>query len=1023
MTERCDRCCLEHELQQYLREELDGAEETHVREHLDDCATCRLALERTAGTPAHWAEVRDGLRTGTEQVADHDRLRDHLAPSEDPSMLGRLGRYEVVGLVGQGSTGTVVKALDPQLNRYVAIKILSPVYAGNGIARQRFRREARSIAAVSHEHVIPVHAVDEHAGLPFMVMPYASAGSLLQRIVRGGPLGNCEVVRIGMQVARGLAAAHQQGIVHRDVKPANVMLEDGVDRAMVTDFGLARVADDAAMTRSGVIAGTPQFMSPEQAQGLPVDPRSDLFSLGSTLYMAATGREPFRSDTVFGVIKKVCEHEPTPIRELNPEIAPWLAAFVQRLMYKDRGRRFDSATEVAELLEGELAHQQNPTVVAEPDRPWLPGAARSPQPWWARRSAAAAAIAVAGVGLGLTYGLTRTDLDANAPSLGGAELVRSASFDSILGIAPLTRTSFDAEDAAVATVEYQQRFPLPESRKLVFTGSFESVEIRTRPSDEIVMDVSLRVDADTRDLAAEIAGHHDIERVRGSEDLDLRSRTDPMLLRVHRINPIQSASIVFTVPEGFDLDLATDSGDVAVDDRGGDLELETNSGAVALGAIRGDVRLRTDSSRASATLGRGDLEAHSATGELQLRVLRSSRGNVLASTESGPIQVVLIDGVQPEIEARTETGSVMAQGGETTQGIWRMRASGPAPELEIVTGSGGISVLQASGETASEPAFGGYPSWPEQPEDASVEAPTMDEPIVEERPDEGAVGEEPEVFETEIDREGGSTPNPGNITTVTHPFSGGVLDAFNVYLPPSHDVEGDRYPVILYLPGGCAVGCDLNDLADYGLPSWRLTEFDPEWQQEATNERDRLAHDTFVIVTPHLTEGDYDDRQFFEQEQAIDELLDLVLSRFHGDPSRIYLCGTGRGGHGAWGLADRMPQRFAAAVSIRGHVHGVADGEGLASLPLWIGHGKDDGEVPAVNALRMARRIEGMDGKGFLRLGTERPENEQFLAHDRIFTLLESDDWPNLFASEHLYRWLLQHRRTEIGTVEPARIR
>jgi serine/threonine protein kinase len=188
-----------------------------------------------------------------------------------------------------------LKGFDPALNRSVAVKVLAPQLAASGAAQARFAREARAAAAVDHEHVMAIHAVDSTGRLPYLVMPLVRGESLQKRIDRIGPLQLREILRIGMQTASGLAAAHAQGLVHRDIKPANVLLEHGVERAKITDFGLARAADDASLTRTGVIAGTPQFMSPEQAAGEPIDHRADLFSLGSVLYAMCTGRPPFRA--------------------------------------------------------------------------------------------------------------------------------------------------------------------------------------------------------------------------------------------------------------------------------------------------------------------------------------------------------------------------------------------------------------------------------------------------------------------------------------------------------------------------------------------------------------------------------------------------------------------------------------------------------------------------------------------------------------------------------------------------------
>ena len=201
---------------------------------------------------------------------------------------------------------------------------MAPHLANNATARKRFSREAKAAAAVLHPNVIPIHCVSSDDAIPYLVMAYIRGGSLQKRLEREGPLPTVEILRIGSQIAAGLAAAHEQGLVHRDIKPENILLEEGVERVTLTDFGLARAVDDASVTREGTIAGTPQYMSPEQARGESVDQKSDLFSLGSVLYALCTGRPPFRADSSYGVMRRISDSAPTPIRELNPDIPDWL---------------------------------------------------------------------------------------------------------------------------------------------------------------------------------------------------------------------------------------------------------------------------------------------------------------------------------------------------------------------------------------------------------------------------------------------------------------------------------------------------------------------------------------------------------------------------------------------------------------------------------------------------------------------------------------------------------------------------
>src|SRR5262249_30845686 len=170
---------------------------------------------------------------------------------------------EVREVVGRGGMGIVLQAFDEKLHRVVAIKVLVPALASNAEARQRFVREARAAAAVTHENVIAIHAVEDAGTVPYLVMQFIQGCTLQEKLDRAGPLPLEATLRIGLQTAEGLAAAHKQGLIHRDIKPANILLENGVERVKITDFGLARAGDDASLTQSGYIAGTPLYMSPE----------------------------------------------------------------------------------------------------------------------------------------------------------------------------------------------------------------------------------------------------------------------------------------------------------------------------------------------------------------------------------------------------------------------------------------------------------------------------------------------------------------------------------------------------------------------------------------------------------------------------------------------------------------------------------------------------------------------------------------------------------------------------------------
>lgn len=308
----------------------------------------------------------DDSGTGDRAAPDAPTRLDFLSPSDQPGSLGKLGNYEISEVVGQGGMGVVLKAFDSSLHRVVAVKILASHLAHHATARKRFIREAQAAAAVCHENVVTIHAIDEIGPQPKIVMQFVSGGSLQERLDQEGPFDLKEILRISMQTAAGLAAAHAQGLVHRDVKPANILLENGVQRVKLTDFGLARVVDDASLTLSGVIAGTPQYMAPEQAWGKVVDHRADLFGLGAVMYAMCVGHSPFRARSTMAVLKRVCEEEPRPIAAINPDIPDWLSRIIGKLLAKNPDERFKDASEVCDLLAQCLSHVQQPLHVPLP---------------------------------------------------------------------------------------------------------------------------------------------------------------------------------------------------------------------------------------------------------------------------------------------------------------------------------------------------------------------------------------------------------------------------------------------------------------------------------------------------------------------------------------------------------------------------------------------------------------------------------------------------------------------------------
>jgi serine/threonine protein kinase len=377
-----------------LREHLEGnllpSDEAAVIVHLDTCGDCQQTLEHLAVGDENFMEsARVVADDGSRREAALDSvLRDLLgrietlppdatttAPDEpalealefldaprEAGHLGRLAHYEVTEIVARGGMGTVLKAIDEKLGRVVCLKVLAPQIAASERARERFIREARAAAKVRSEHVVTLYAVEEYRGHPYLVMEYVAGRSLQDELDCRGSLSVEEVVRISIEIAEGLAAAHAEGLVHRDIKPGNVLLEG--QRAKLTDFGLARAVDDARLTREGVVAGTPEFMAPEQARGEAVDHRADLFSLGSVMYAMCSGHSPFQALGSLAVLRRICEDKPFPVQALNPSIPDELVRIIDSLLAKDPAQRPPSAAKVAELLRQVDLTQRRKSLVA-----------------------------------------------------------------------------------------------------------------------------------------------------------------------------------------------------------------------------------------------------------------------------------------------------------------------------------------------------------------------------------------------------------------------------------------------------------------------------------------------------------------------------------------------------------------------------------------------------------------------------------------------------------------------------------
>ncbi|MEO8030739.1 MAG: serine/threonine-protein kinase [Gemmatimonadota bacterium] len=256
-------------------------------------------------------------------------------------------RYAIERELGKGGMGTVLLARDLTLQRPVAIKVLPPEMAARPELRERFLRETQTAAGFSHPNIVSVHAVEERGAMLCFVMAFVDGETLTQRVRRAGPLGPAEASKLLQEVAWALSYAHGRGVIHRDIKPDNILMERATGRALVTDFGIARTTTPSGLTQVGEVIGTPQFMSPEQAAGEPLDGRSDLYSLGIVAFFAVTGRLPFESDSTQALLAMQITRIPPTIASLRPDLPNALAASIDKLLAKNPADRFASGEELA----------------------------------------------------------------------------------------------------------------------------------------------------------------------------------------------------------------------------------------------------------------------------------------------------------------------------------------------------------------------------------------------------------------------------------------------------------------------------------------------------------------------------------------------------------------------------------------------------------------------------------------------------------------------------------------------------
>ncbi len=376
-----NRCLSNDELRQLLEGDVVGADDDpHIIMHLESCGVCREAMERLAGSGPtghskeeiqtackfYQSSIRDDSRQATSKLknpetpASISQFLREIGVTEIVDQvksaarsLGRIGNVELEHLLGQGGMGMVFKGRDSILDRPVAVKIIDPSVASNPLARQRFLQEARLAASINHPNVVKIHSVNDSGTTPALIMEFVDGQSLRQRVGEPTPLAESQVRGIARQIAEGLSAAHAKKIIHRDIKPGNLLLEKGTDQIKIADFGLAFATEKSSyMTSDGVVLGTPEYMSPEQVRGVPLDARSDLFSLGTVLYEMCTGRLPFGGQSVMSIAYNIANEPFAPIRQLNPDISEEFSDLIERLLNKSTKDRIQTADELIALLDG-----------------------------------------------------------------------------------------------------------------------------------------------------------------------------------------------------------------------------------------------------------------------------------------------------------------------------------------------------------------------------------------------------------------------------------------------------------------------------------------------------------------------------------------------------------------------------------------------------------------------------------------------------------------------------------------------
>lgn len=675
--------------------------------HLEACDKCQQALDALAASRELWekaatfislpliAEAKMKLEAESfprDVGADrHRSVEPILDEPSHPEMLGRIAGYDIEREVGRGGMGVVYKAFDMELNRPLAIKVLSPQLARHGTARQRFAREARAAAAVIHPNVVAVYGVggDE---MPYLVMQYV-AGPSLQRLVSDqGPLEEKDVVRIALQLAAALGAAHAQGLVHRDIKPANVLVEPDVSRVLVTDFGLARAIGDASMTQSGCFVGTPNYMSPEQASGGTIDARSDLFSVGSVMYFMAAGQMPFRADSPLCVLNRIANDEPTPAQQLNSEISRPLCDVIDKLLEKDPDRRFQSADELREILEQYLAFLHQPGLSAAPfvARPIGQRSRKSASPLLTILKAAVVPLFLLGMAIGawLAFpGVPNPRLDVGtANDDADAATDRNNSQSVVFPIEPGDMLDRDSDESYLHTLrelpkdDSENTMPLFAIRDLQsfgvtpegtfnFVSDSGHIAIVTGDDRHVTVEMVRGVFATDSRGAKRLAAQYPVEGLFANSVLSLNAH---LAHQPRQRSPFQLIKLVVTLPERFNLDVRTARGHLNVSDVVGEVRVGTSNGNVFLENVTGPI------------------VATSSSGHVDLKLVRQPSAGSRLSSRGGHTRVHLESGLAVLLRATVSGGRIRSSFNFTRRGSWdlhhELNGGGPACDVDVIGG-------------------------------------------------------------------------------------------------------------------------------------------------------------------------------------------------------------------------------------------------------------------------------------------------------------------------------------------------